>query len=584
MSGMEEKFLTGIGVSPGIARGRVVVEDGRFREPGVRGLEVGEVEAEVARFREVLEVTQEEVRELQERLAADVGEGAMIFDAHVLMLGDRAVSDEVEKEIRSRREGAESVYYRVVQKYIGSLRRLGDDYFQERIADFEDVGQRVVEKLRGESEDAGDLEQGQPHVLAAHDLTPSDTAAMDRALVLGFVTEVGGRTSHTAILARSLNIPAVVGLVGVCEELEAGAEVILDGYQGVVVVNPSAATSARYDLLEGEKAGLKQRLGELRHTKCRTRDGKEIILSANIEIEDELPLLETCGAEGIGLYRTEFLFLSGEALPTEDEQAAVYARVAKSAGPDGVIIRTFDLGGDKLYRRSEEQEPNPFLGWRGIRVSLSDEVMFKAQLRAILRASGEARIGVMFPLVSGLDELKRANATLAECMRELDVEGVSYDRSIEVGAMIEVPSAAITADLLAPHVDFFSIGTNDLIQYTIAVDRVNERVADLYEPCHPAVLRLLLGTVRAAKSNDIWAGVCGEMAGDVLYTPLMVGVGIDELSVGVGQLPAVKHAVQCLDSSECAAMVEELVNLPDGEEIAGRCLAMASACYSELLD
>jgi phosphotransferase system enzyme I (PtsI) len=516
------------------------------------------------------------------QLASEFGDGVPVFEAHLMMVDDRAVVAEVERTIEATGRCAEWVYYQVMSRYIASLQRLDDPYFRERMVDFQDVSRRVIDHLTGGTAAAlvpGDV----PHVIAAHDLTPSDTVSMHRTLVLGFATEAGSQTSHTAILARSLGLPAVVGVPRLCAELADGDEVIVDGSDGLVVVSPTAETVAEYEAKAAARRSLLAELDELRDTQCRTRDGREIILSANIEIEDELPLLDKVGADGIGLYRTEYLYLGGDDIPGEEEQTEVYTRVARAAGSGGVIIRTFDLGGDKLYRNAAPPEPNPFLGWRGIRVSLSDPPGFKAQLRAVLRASAHGRVGVMFPMVSGLAELLRANALLAECVRELAEAGIDHDPELEVGAMIEVPGAALIADVLAPHVDFFSIGTNDLIQYSLAVDRGNERVADLYQPCHPGIVRLMRGVVRAAEDHGIWTGVCGEMAGEVLYAPLLVGMGIDELSVAASRLPQVKRAIQRLDSTECAALVDAVVMLDGPEEVAARCRALAEANFRELL-
>jgi len=581
--GLTERRFQGTPVSAGVVKARAFIVSQRFEEPELREVASGEREEELERFEKALGATRSQIIEMQQQIAGEIdGAEARIFDAHLLMLEDRTVLDEVVRQFRQAGDGIETVFYRVLKRYTDSLRKLDDPYLKERVVDIEDVGRRVIRNLgehRGESENA-DFE----HILIAHNLTPSDTAMMDRSKVLGFATEMGGTTSHTAIMARSLNIPAVVGCVDLCGKLRKGELVILDGYRGLIIASPTRETLAEYETFQAEKDDLQSRLAELRDTKCRSRDGKDIILSANVELEEELPMVTRKGAEGIGLYRTEFLYLNSPDLPTEEEQLAVYQKVVAAAGPDGVIIRTFDLGGDKLHSSEEEEiDPNPFLGWRGIRVSLSRPEMFKTQLRAILQASASGRVGVMFPLVSGIGEVKRANTILAECMVDLKDEGIPFDPDIEIGVMIEVPSAALLADMIAPHVDFFSIGTNDLVQYTLAVDRVNERVADLYQPTHPAVVKLLKLAVDAAKKNGIWVGVCGEMAGDVVFTPLMLGLGMDELSVGGGQLPQVKHAVQCLDSTLCEEMVAGLAKLDSPEAIYETCREMACRYYPELL-
>ncbi len=386
-------------------------------------------------------------------------------------------------------------------------------------------------------------------------------------------------------MARSLNIPAIVGLHNATEKLETGQHVLLDGTDGLLVVDPTPETFARYGELESKRVQITQKLAELRETKSTTRDGRHIVLSANIELPGDVDAVAANGAEGIGLYRTEFLYLNRTTLPTEDEQYETYRKVAERVSPDPLIIRTFDLGGDKLAPGAADvgDELNPFLGWRAIRFCLENIDIFKTQLRAILRASAVGNVKIMFPMISGVGELRRALSVLAECKEELRRTGSTFSDTTEVGAMIEIPSAAISADILAREVDFFSIGTNDLIQYAIAVDRVNERIAHLYEPTHPAVLRLLKMIADAARANDIWVGVCGEMAGDIALTPLLLGLGMDELSAGATLVPRVKRAVQSLTIPECRQLVDEAIELQTPSEILARCLELAGKRYGDLL-
>jgi len=408
---------------------------------------------------------------------------------------------------------------------------------------------------------------------------------MNRERVLGIATDLGSRTSHTAIMARSLNIPAIVGLHNATEKLETGQHVLLDGTDGLLVVDPTPETFARYGELESKRVQITQKLAELRETKSTTRDGRHIVLSANIELPGDVDAVAANGAEGIGLYRTEFLYLNRTTLPTEDEQYETYRKVAERVSPDPLIIRTFDLGGDKLAPGAADvgDELNPFLGWRAIRFCLENIDIFKTQLRAILRASAVGNVKIMFPMISGVGELRRALSVLAECKEELRRTGSTFSDTTEVGAMIEIPSAALSADILAREVDFFSIGTNDLIQYAIAVDRVNERIAHLYEPTHPAVLRLLKMIADAARANDIWVGVCGEMAGDIALIPLLLGLGMDELSAGATLVPRVKRAVQSLTIPECRQLVDEALELQTPSEILARCLELAGKRYGDLL-
>jgi len=386
-------------------------------------------------------------------------------------------------------------------------------------------------------------------------------------------------------MARSLNIPAIVGLHDITAKLETGQHVLVDGTDGLLIVDPTPETLAHYAEIESRRARVVAQLKELRETRSTTRDGRHIVLSANIELPEDVDAVEANGAEGIGLYRTEFLYLNRNTLPTEDEQYETYRKVAERVRPDPLIIRTFDLGGDKLAPGTVDitDELNPFLGWRAIRFCLENVDIFKTQLRAILRASAVGNVKIMFPMISGLDELRHAIAVLAECREELYSSKIDIGKKIEVGAMIEIPSAALSANVLACEVDFFSIGTNDLIQYALAVDRVNEKIAHLYKPTHPAVLRLLKMIADAAHASDIWVGVCGEMAGDVALIPLLLGLGMDELSASATLVPRVKRAVQSLAIPECQELVEETLKLDTASEILARCLELADKRYGDLL-
>ncbi len=579
-----ERRFVGLGVSPGVARGNAFVRGEVFVEPDSYRVEGIDTDREIDRFHEALSATRKQIEGLQSEVAeAAGGRDASIFDAHLLVLEDRGVLDEVESIVRDERLNIEAAFYRTMGRYVERLRGIKDPYLRERVIDIEDVMRRVLRNLARAGEGAAEHSARHPHIVIAHALTPSDTVGMDRDLVLGFGTEVGSYTSHTAIIARSLGLPAVVGLHGFASAVHTGEELLLDGYNGVAIVDPSPETLAEYADLEKEKEEVELRLEGLREEESRTADGRPITLSANIEFEHEAAITKKSGARGIGLYRTEFFYLHGDAWPSEEQQARNYTRVAKGVHPDGVIIRTLDLGGDKLPQDAEDAGENPFLGYRGIRVSLGRPEVFKTQLRAILIASGKAKVRAMFPMVSTRAELRRAKELLAECAEELLREGVAHDPDLEVGVMIEVPSAAIVADQLAGEVDFFSIGTNDLIQYTMAVDRVNEKVSDLYQPLDPAVVRLIEMTVNAGHEAGIWVGVCGEMASDLYFTPLLVGLGLDEMSVSVRRVPAVKHAVRSLSYAECRAMALGLGGAGSPEEILARCRELALARYPELI-
>jgi phosphoenolpyruvate-protein phosphotransferase (PTS system enzyme I) len=584
-SARQENRFEGAGVSPGIACGRIhVVRDELDDVPRYR-IAQSQIADEIGRFEAALIQTRMQILEMQQRIAESIGtKDAAIFDAHLLVVEDRTLIDEVLRKLETDLCNVEWVFQEVAGRYAETLSKIDDPYLRERALDIQDVAKRVVRNLQGKAPRAF-LALTEPHILVAHNLTPSDTASVNKKHVLGIATDLGSRTSHAAIMARSLNIPAIVGLHDITAKLETGRYVLLDGTDGVLIVNPTAQTLAKYEEIESKRAQVVARLKELRETTSTTRDGRHIVLSANIELPDDVEAVLANGAEGIGLYRTEFLYLNRNTLPTEEEQYETYLRVAERVQPHPLIIRTFDLGGDKLAAGTVDitDELNPFLGWRAIRFCLENIDIFKTQLRAILRASVVGNVKIMFPMISGLDELRRASAVVTDCKEELRQEKIDVGKKIEVGAMIEIPSAAISANVLAREVDFFSIGTNDLIQYALAVDRVNEKTAHLYEPTHPAILRLLKMIADAAHANNIWVGVCGEMAGDVALTPLLLGLGVDELSASAMLVPRVKRAVQSLAFPECQDLVKESLKLDTGSEILARCLELADKRYGDLL-
>ena len=580
-----ETVLQGTPVSPGIGIGPVHVVARGFSAPEVYHIDENDIPHEQERFRTALEETKLQLDELQQKIKALSGEEeSRIFEAHLMVLEDRAMLDRVADAIATRRQNAEFAFYAVMQHFLEAMRRVPDPYLRERTADLEDVCQRVLRNFRPD-EVPRHTAPDETHILVAYDLSPTDTAGLNRRHVVGFATELGSVNSHSGILARSLGIPAIVGIEDAVLDIRTLTPAILDGYSGRLILHPSEETLARYQELKDRKEKVRQDLEAQRDAATATTDGRTITLSSNIEFIDELALVRNSGAKGVGLYRTEFLLLDGEEMPGELEQSEAYARLATELAPHPVIIRTLDAGGDKLpIEPLTEPEPNPFLGWRGIRVSLDRPGMFKEQLRAILRASAHGKLAVMFPLVSGLGEVRRAKDFLKECMDELSAQGVPFDEKLETGVMIEVPSAAVIADLIAPEVDFFSIGTNDLIQYTVAVDRVNHHVADLYRPTHPAVVRLIKRTVDAAKDAGIWTGVCGEMAGDIRLTPLLLGLGVEELSVGPHQVPRVRRAIRALSHVECSDMANFALKTGISSEIMDATMDMARRYYPELLD
>lgn len=584
-SANQEIRFEGVGVSPGMACSKIHVVRDDLDDVARYRIAPSQVPDEIGRFETALIQTRMQILEMQQRIAESIGaKDAAIFDAHLLVVEDRTLIDEVLRKLETDLCNVEWVFQEVATRYAETLNKIDDPYLRERALDIQDVTKRVIRNLQGKAPKTF-LALTEQHILVAHNLTPSDTASINRANVLGVATDLGSRTSHAAILARSLNIPAVVGLHDITTKLETGQHVLVDGSDGLLIVDPAPETIAHYAEIESRRAKVTARLKELRTTKSTTRDGRHIVLSANIELPEDVEAVAANGAEGIGLYRTEFLYLNRPTLPTEHEQFETYRKVAERVRPDPLIIRTFDLGGDKLAPGTVDitDELNPFLGWRAIRLCLENIDLFKTQLRAVLRASAVGNIKIMFPMISGLEELRRAKAVLADCREELRRSGVPMAEKIDVGAMIEIPSAAICANVLASEVDFFSIGTNDLIQYALAVDRVNEKLAHLYEPTHPAILRLLKMIADAAHANNIWVGVCGEMAGDVALVPLLLGLGMDELSAGATLVPRVKRAVQSLTIPECRELVAETLKLDTASEILARCLELADKRYGDLL-
>jgi phosphotransferase system enzyme I (PtsI) len=574
----------GLGVSPGIARGKVLIVRPETHATPDYPIEETDFPHEIARFEVALLKTRTQIHEMQVRIAEAIGaKDASVFDAHMLVVEDRTLIDETLRALHHEHRNIEIVFERVANRYAKLLEQIDDPYLRERALDVQDVTSRVIRNLVGRTgQTLSDINY--PHILLAHNLTPSDTALLNRQHVLGFATDAGSRTSHTAIMARSLNIPAIVGLHEASTKLETGAEVLLDGYHGLLVLNPSEQTLREYLELERRKERVEAGLVTLRETASTTADGHHLVLSANIEMPEDVPLVKASGAEGVGLYRTEFFYLNRTDLPDEEEQYENYRDVASAILPASIIIRTLDLGGDKAVGSLNlPAEMNPFLGWRAIRFCLEEVDIFKTQLRAILRASALGNIKMMYPLISGIEEVRQANALLAACKAELRAEGLDFNDRMEVGVMIEVPSAALCAAHLAREVDFFSIGTNDLIQYAIAVDRVNERIAHLYEPTHPAILRLIKMVVEAAHAAGIWAGVCGEMASEVALTPLLLGLGVDELSAGAALVPRVKRAVQSLEMKVCRDLAARALEMDTAGAILIECEATARQYYAELL-
>ena len=581
-----EKMLRGIPVSQGVSRSRVVVLDRTRIDPAKWGILESDLAGEEDRLQTSLVETRRQILAVQERLREAMGaDEAQIFDAHLLVLEDPMLLQETVRFIQEDLVTAEFAFHQASEKYADALAKVDDSYLSERAADIRDVTQRVLANLMGQPQCTALADLTEPCIVVAHDLTPSDTATMDPAMVLGFVTEVGSRTSHTAILARSMRIPAVLGLGEAIGELHTGESVLLDGFNGFVVIDPSEQTLFEYGQLVDRQTSIEESLEVIHDDAAETRDGHRIVLSANIERAADVEGVLQCGATGVGLFRTEFLFINRSDLPDEEEQFAAYRKVAESLAPDPVIIRTLDLGGDKLVSHiNVAAETNPFLGWRAIRLCLEETDMFRTQLRAILRASAFGNLKIMYPMISGVEELEAANALLDECREQLHAEGVAFGDDVEVGVMIEIPSAALIADSLAKRVKFFSIGTNDLIQYALAVDRLNDKIAHLYEPTHPGILRLIKMTVDAGLAHGIWTGICGEMAGDLTAVPLLLGLGVTELSVTPSMVPRVKMLIRSIEMSEARKLAEFALDSDSPKEILARAEALAKAAVPSFFE
>jgi phosphotransferase system enzyme I (PtsI) len=528
-----------------------------------------DISLQIQLFEEALIKTRREIIELQKKIGSDMGqEEAQIFDAHLLVLEDRMLIEEVISRLKKERLNVAYIFSEVLKKYIEVFSKIEDEYLRERIADINDVGRRILRNLLGkERRSLEDLKE--KVVVVAHDLSPSDTATMHKKDVAAFVTDVGGKTSHTAIMAKALEIPAVVGLEEATAKIKAGDILIVDGSMGAVIVDPDDDTLLIYRK-EGEKLkGITEKFFSVKDLPAVTADGCKVEINANIEFPDEVPSVKLHGGQGIGLYRTEFFYMNRKDLPSEEEHYEAYRYVAEEMKPNLVIIRTIDLGGDKFLSQFQiPHEMQPFLGWRAIRFCLARPDVFKVQLRAILRASVHGNLKLMYPMISGIEELKQANKILSEAKEELRNKRIPFDEDIKVGAMIEVPSAAMTADILAKEADFFSIGTNDLIQYSIAVDRANEKVAYLYEPAHPAVLRMIKNIIDAAHKEKIKVGMCGEMSGEPSFVLLLLGLGLDEFSMPPQVIPEIKYIIRAITLKQAQEIAQKALSLSTGKEVA----------------
>jgi phosphotransferase system enzyme I (PtsI) len=575
-----EIIVQGISASNGIAYGEVFLYLQTDLEVPVYQVDANKRIEEIARFDQGLVTTRQQITKIKDEVAANLGpDEARIFDAHLMVLEDQALIGETIREFESTGSNIETCFNNVSQRYVKAFDEINDEYLRERAGDIRDVAQRVLRNLLGQAAlHLGEL--AEKRVVVANDITPSDAAGINKSAAIGIVTDVGSKTSHAVIVARSLRIPAVVGVRDLTTRVKSGDRVLIDGYEGVVIVNPTEQTLFRYGRIQTEKKGFESRLQAASRLPSETLDGVHVVLLANLEKVDENSTARDSQAEGVGLFRTEYLYLNSTHLPNEEDQFTIYRTVAEAFAPNPVVIRTLDLGGDKQLEGIPgltHHETNPFLGYRAIRLCLEHPELFKDQLRAILRASAFGKVRMMYPMISGVDELMHANAILAEAKEELRKRNVAFDDKMEVGSMIEIPSAAATADLLARHCQFFSIGTNDLIQYLLAVDRGNDRIAHLYEPTHPAVLRTIKAVVGEAHKKRLPVAVCGEMAGDPVFAPLLVGLGVDELSMAPALLPAVKYLIRAMKMSDAKQLATDALGMSDPKEI----YAMAEAFYTQ---
>lgn len=573
----EEKAYRGIPVSSGVCRGKVFVLNHRQINVPQSEISEAEIDKEVVRLEQALIQTRKQILEVQRLVNEALGaEQANIFEAHLLVLDDPTLIDEVTRRIQADKINVEFAYQCVAEKFIETLSKVDDEYLRERAKDLRDVTGRVLSNLLGRPLGNELQNLREPCIIISEDLTPSVTAVLDKKMVLGFATDVGSKTSHTAILARSLQIPAVVGLKNVSQVLQTGQTILLDGFNGQVIINPTDQTLFEYGQLVRRQVSLQEHLREVKDLSATTLDGTTLILSANVEQASDTESVIASGAQGVGLFRTEYLFISRSTLPTEEEQYQALRQVAAALKPNPVVIRTLDLGGDKLLSHLQlPPEMNPSLGMRAIRFCLQEPAIFRLQLRAILRASVEGNVKIMYPMISGMAELDKANEMLEACKNELRQERIPFNPDLEVGVMIEIPSAVMIAESLAKKVAFFSLGTNDLIQYTLAVDRMNERIAHLYEPTHPAILRMIKKTIDAAHKHGIWVGVCGEMAADLDAIPLLVGLGVDELSATPSQVPAIKFLIRRLKVAEAREAASQALECDSGEENLNRARKLA---------
>lgn len=560
--------MIGIGASPGIAIGKAYVLRRQEIEVHQNRIGTNEVVKEVQRLEKAVTMSKKQLAMIKDQVVEKLGQSeAQVFQAHLLLLEDPEFIGQIRNLIRQEKIDVAYATEKMMNQFIAIFEGMDNDYFKERAADVRDVGSRLIQNILGmQFQDLGDLDEDV--IIIAYDLTPSDTAQMNKDKILGFATDIGGRTSHTAIMARSLEIPAVLGLDDITSQVQEGDVIILDGLKGEVFINPPQELLAKYQNKKKEYENHRKELEQLKELPAQTLDGHRVEMLGNIGTPKDVKGVIQNGGEGVGLYRTEFLYMDRDTMPTEEEQFKAYKEVLESMKGKPTIIRTLDIGGDKkLSYIDTPNEANPFLGWRAIRICLENKDMFKTQLRAILRASVYGQGLIMFPMISGVQEVREAKAVLGEAKRELEKENIAYDKEIKVGIMVEIPSAALTADIIAKEVDFFSIGTNDLCQYTIAVDRMNEKISSLYQPLHPAILHLVKNVIDASHKEGIFTGMCGEMAGDPMATLILVGLGLDEFSMSALSISQIKKIIRSFSFEQAKEIAEKALTLETPEEI-----------------
>jgi len=564
----KEIIYSGIPVSEGVTIAHVLKLDADESSIVRYPISKSKVSEEVSRFENAILETRKELLDVQQKISKAMGENhASIFNAHLLIIEDFTIIEEVIKLITNNLENAEYVFSSVMQKFTKVFNEMEDQYLKERVADIKDVTRRVLSSLDGEKK-ADIFDPQEDVVILAYDLAPSETTLMHKKHVVGFATDIGGKTSHTAIMARSMGIPAVVGLHDVTKQVKTGTQVILDGNTGRLIVNPTGSTIKKYEDKRSIYEDYEHKLEELKDLEAVTLDGRVIQLNANIEVPEDIVSVLSHGAQGIGLYRTEYNYMNREDIPTEDDLFNLYKQVIDEMKGLPVVFRTMDIGGDKfLCHLNLPVEMNPFLGWRAIRFCLERTDIFKTQIRAILRASAFGNTSIMFPMISNVSEIIRTRQILKKCMKELKVQEIPFDHDIKVGIMVEIPSAALVADVFAKHVDFFSLGTNDLIQYTLAVDRVNEKIAYLYQPLHPAVLKLIANVSEVGINSKTEVHVCGGMASEPDSILFLIGMGLTKFSLAPFSIPKIKKLIRSIKYSETQELVAKLAECGTSEEV-----------------